>query len=190
MLSDVILGGVRSNTPRYLIPAYLGIQIAVAYLLATKITNTSVKIWQQKLWQVVMITLFSCGVLSCVISFQAEVWWNKIQNIETPAVARIINQATRPLLISDAELGDILSLSHRLNPKVQLLLKLPCYSCNANSELEPKPYVPKIPEGFSDVFLFKPRPTNKWLDELEKDRTYKKQSVSQGWGKWVWKIEK
>lgn len=38
MLPDVILGGIRSTKPRYLFPTYLGMQIAVAYLLATKIS--------------------------------------------------------------------------------------------------------------------------------------------------------
>jgi len=37
VLPDVILGGIRSTKARYLFPTYLGMQIAVAYLLATKI---------------------------------------------------------------------------------------------------------------------------------------------------------
>jgi len=38
VLPDVILGGIRSTKARYLFPAYLGMQIAVAYLLATKMS--------------------------------------------------------------------------------------------------------------------------------------------------------
>ncbi|MEG3987263.1 hypothetical protein QUA13_08875 [Microcoleus sp. S28C3] len=38
VLPDVILGGTRSTKARYLFPTYLGMQIAVAYLLATKIS--------------------------------------------------------------------------------------------------------------------------------------------------------
>ena len=37
LLPDVILGGIRSTKARYLFPTYLGMQIAVAYLLAAKI---------------------------------------------------------------------------------------------------------------------------------------------------------
>ncbi|MEG4573035.1 hypothetical protein QUA56_10115 [Microcoleus sp. N3A4] len=38
VLPDVILGGIRSTKTRYLFPTYWGMQIAVAYLLATKIS--------------------------------------------------------------------------------------------------------------------------------------------------------
>lgn len=38
VLPDVILGGIRSTKARYLFPTYLGMQIAVADLLATKIS--------------------------------------------------------------------------------------------------------------------------------------------------------
>jgi uncharacterized membrane protein len=48
---DLIVGGRRSGTARYLIPSYLGIQITVAYLLATKINPISRQIRQQKLWK-------------------------------------------------------------------------------------------------------------------------------------------
>jgi uncharacterized membrane protein len=78
MLGDLILGGRRlSGYARYLLPTYLGLQLAVAYLLTAKITSTSVNIWQQKFWKLVAIGVFSAGVLSCTLSAQAETWWNK-----------------------------------------------------------------------------------------------------------------
>ncbi|MCA1991586.1 MAG: hypothetical protein LDL41_05995 [Coleofasciculus sp. S288] len=51
MLPDLIVGGQRSGTHRYLIPCYLGIQLAVAYLLATKLTFIQGNIYQHKFWQ-------------------------------------------------------------------------------------------------------------------------------------------
>ena len=161
---DLIFGGLLSTTARYLFPCFLGIQLTVAYLLATQLTF-SVK-WQQKLWQIAMIVLISSGVLSCVASSQAEVWWNKGSSVtkNDPEVAHIINQAAHPLLISNtdggADVGYVMSLSYLLDPKVKLQLVI-------------EPNIPKIADGFSDVFLF--RPFNGLRDALKKE--YKMETV-------------
>ncbi len=166
-IPDLILGGSRTLTSRYLIPAYLAIQVAVAYFLTIHITATSMKIWQQKFWQVVMVALVSVGILSCAISSQAESWWLKTLNIYTPQVVRIINQATNPLLISSCQgtwpLGDELSLSHLLAPKVRL-------------QLVKEPNIPQISNNFSDVFLYNPSHNSSlkaFLYKLEKQQKYK-----------------
>ncbi len=74
-------------------------------------------------------------------------------NYSNPQVAHIINQAIHPLLVSQAihplssvnffgnNPGNIISLSYLLEPKVRLLLVV-------------EPNLPKIPDQFSDVFLF------------------------------------
>ena len=189
IVPDLFFGGIRANIPRYFIPSYLGIQLAVAYLLGTKLTSVSVNIWKQKLWQLVTIALVSCGVLSCVISSQAELWWNKANNADLPGIARIINQSTRPLLIANADIGDLLSLSYLLNPTKQPQIKTPCYyNCPKNSQWRVKPYIPKIPESSKDVFLFNPRPSYQWLNELAKESTYKIEPVSQSYGSYLWKL--
>ena len=188
LLPDLILGENRAVNPRYLTPSYLGIELAVAYLFATKPTFSSVKIWRHKLWQIAMITLISCGVLSCGINSQAESAWIKIFNTTNPQIARIINQRPQPLLISDADTADLLSLSHLLNPKVKLLLKPKCYTCNLTLQSDVKPYLPEIPDGFSDVFLFHPRPSSEWLNGLNKEQTDKVQLVSTGDEKSLWKV--
>jgi uncharacterized membrane protein len=193
ILPDLITGGHRSTINRYPIPCYLGIQLTVAYLLATKL-NTSIfsNTWRQKLWQIVMVVLISCGVLSCAMSSQAEVWYNKEYNGTNPEVARLINQAPRPLLISDAQMADILSLSYLLNPKVQLLLKPRCYTCDVDSQPSHEPYIPEIPNGFSDVFLFHPRHSNKWLDGLKQVETYKMEplvsNITEPYDNLLWRL--
>jgi uncharacterized membrane protein len=188
-LPDLILGGNRSGTPRYLTPSYLGIQLAVAYLFATKISSISINGWQQKLWQISLATLISCGVLSCALSSQAKVWWNKSHNIGNPEVTRIINQANRPLLVSDAESADLLSLSYLLNPKVRLLVKPKCYTCDLTSPSEAKPNLPNIPNGFSDVFFFN-RNSYEWLGRFQKEPTYKVEPVFQYQETSLWKLKK
>ena len=163
VLPDIISGGQRSSISRYLIPCYLAIQVAVAYLLTTQITSISVKYWQQKLWQLIAIALFSGGILSCAVSSQAETWWNKYSSYYHPQVAQIINKTTQPLVISSKKrVSRITSLSYELEPKVRLMLV-------DGTE------IPNIIDGFSDVFLF--RPSGELQSELEKEQKYSIQVV-------------
>ncbi|MBW4633610.1 MAG: glycosyltransferase family 39 protein [Iphinoe sp. HA4291-MV1] len=171
VIPDLVFGGVRSQTPRYLIPAYLGIQLAVSYLLATQIIPTSVNIWRRKLWQLIMVMLLTAGVLSCVMSSQAKTWWLKYLNIYTPQMVHIINQANNPVLISSCQtpwtIGDELSLGHQLSSKVQI-------------QLVNESNVPQTSYDYNDVFLYNP-PHNplpqKLRDELEKQHKFKIEKV-------------
>ncbi|BAY42983.1 hypothetical protein SAMD00079811_05610 [Scytonema sp. HK-05] len=143
------------------------IQLAVSYLLATQIFSTSVTIAIRKLWQLVMVTLLTLGVISCAIISQTQTWWYKELNLYTPQVVGIINQVPQPLVITSCQgtwpLGDELALSHRLAPKVRLLL------VNESN-------VPQIPNTFSDVFFYNPyynAPMPILESKLEKEQKYK-----------------
>ncbi|MDF0551907.1 glycosyltransferase family 39 protein [Kamptonema sp. UHCC 0994] len=159
VFKDLISGGQRSSIARYLIPCYLGIQLAVAYLLANKITSKNIN--QQKMWQIITIILISGAVLSCAISSQSETWWNKYSSYYNPQVAKIINQATQPLIVSSNAIR-LTSLSYLLENKVKL-------------QVVPGDNFPKIPDGFTDIFLF--YPSKKFQLNLEKDENYKLDSV-------------
>jgi uncharacterized membrane protein len=173
-LPDIISGGQRSTIGRYLIPCYLGIQIAVSYLITTQITSISVKHWQQKFWRLVMTALFSAGIISCVVSSQAETWWNKYSSYYNPQVAQIINQATHPLVISSQKrVSRITSLSYELEPKVRVLLV-------DGTE------IPNVGNGFSDIFLF--RPSGELQIKLEKEYKYKLQVVHKLGS--LWRLQK
>ncbi|HBL11094.1 MAG TPA: hypothetical protein DD379_06750 [Cyanobacteria bacterium UBA11162] len=156
VLPDLILGGSRSTAGRYLIPCYLGIEIAIAYLLTTQITTISSNKQSQKLWKLVMVVLLSSGILSCAVSSQSESGWTKALNYYNPAVSRLINQANHPLVISDALIANVLSLNYLLNPNVRFQLNPPCYTCNLDSPSRVQLERPQNTKGFSDVFLFKP----------------------------------
>lgn len=161
LLPDLISGGQRSSIGRYLIPCYLGVQLAVAYLLATGMTQGHFK--QQRFWQCVTAVLVSVGVFSCAVSFNAETWWNKYSGYYNPQVAQVINQTPRPLVISGAEKASRLtSLSYLLDKETQFLL------WGASG-------VPTIPEGFSDLFFF--RPTDEQRQVLEQTQNYRIEPV-------------
>lgn len=144
MLPDLIGGGIRSVSSRYLAPCFLGIQLAVAYLLATQITNAT--LLKRKFWQVITVVLISLGVFSCAISSQSKTSLIKVVSYSLPQVATIINQTNRPILISNdfgINLGNIFALSYLLKPTVKLQLVV-------------DPNIPNIPEEVSEVFLLSP----------------------------------
>ncbi|MEH2000005.1 MAG: glycosyltransferase family 39 protein [Nostoc sp.] len=176
ILPSLIAGGIRSSTEPYLIPSYLGIEVAVAYLLATQLYNENVS--RRSIWQIIMALVIICGLISSKVSSQAETWWNKGMSYDNPQVAQIINQTTRPLLISDAlgnNYGNVFSLSYLLKPEVQFLL--------VNNQK-----IPKIPDGFADVFLFNPSDT--WREKIEKKYKLQTDSVYSDKYYSVWKLAK
>ncbi|MEG4206432.1 hypothetical protein QUA20_21205 [Microcoleus sp. Pol7_A1] len=79
------------------------------------------------MWKVLTVLLLKGGVLSNAVSSQAETWWTKEWGRENPAIARRIDRTPKPLVVSDiseVSVGNILSMSHLLAPKVRLQLVL------------------------------------------------------------------
>lgn len=157
IVPDVILGGIRSTKGRYLFPTYLGIEIAVAYLLATKVSAGLGQNLKPQVWKVVTVFLLSCGILSGAVSSEAEIWWTKEWGRENPEIAVRINVAEKPLVISDlseVSLGNVLSMSHLLESKVRLQL----FNLNPQAPSETQSVdlstIPKISRDFSDVFIY------------------------------------
>jgi uncharacterized membrane protein len=122
-IPDLLFGGIRSISERYLIPSHLGIIIAVAYLFSNEINNGILS--RRQMWCGVMVIILSLGLISLNVSSQADTWWNKVVSYGNPQVARIINQESRAVLISDdsgINYGNVFSLTHLLKPEVKLLL--------------------------------------------------------------------
>ncbi len=137
---DLFGGGVRSITFRYLIPSYLGVQVAVAYGLVNQMSRGNLR--QQKLWQGVTGVVILGGILSGMISSQSQIWWNKdyytsLYNLEA---AKIIEAAPNPLVVSDNY--TIIPLSYLLGDRK---IKIQLMSSSANSIFDRK---------FSHIFLY------------------------------------
>ena len=118
-LPDVISSGKRSAVIRYLIPSYLGMQIAIAYLLATNISAFSIKNWHRSFWQIAMVVLLSMGVVSCAVSSPSESWWNRYRQTYFPEIAKVIKQVERPVVL--AHWYNLLSLRYIVKPDVRLV---------------------------------------------------------------------
>lgn len=175
LLPDLMFGGQRSAVSRYLIPCYLSVQLSVSFLLSTQIS--SARSSQRKVWQIITAVLVSIGVISgAIISFKATSWNKEMSNYNLQ-VANIINQTNRPLLISSTDYylnpGEIFCLSYLLEPKVRLQLVV-------------KPTIPKIPNNYTDVFVF--HPSKELRKGLEKQQKIKVKLVDPIGG--LWRLEK
>ncbi|MDF0554411.1 glycosyltransferase family 39 protein [Kamptonema sp. UHCC 0994] len=181
MLVDLIDLSIISTKSRYLFPTYMGIEIAVAYLLVTKITVPSTKGWKPQLWRVITILLLGSGLLSSALSLQADNWWNKESGRQNPQIARIVNETQKPLVLSDTSnisLGQILSMSHLFAPKVSMQLFQPDSPIPSKIKLAQEQTSVKIVTDFSDVFIY--GNPDKLRSRLEQEGKYKIEAVDLG----------
>jgi uncharacterized membrane protein len=146
---------------RYLLPSYVGIQLAISYLLGTRLSQISTK--QHRYWSAIgLITLVILGVVSCGSIVRAEVWWHKGFSECNPSSARLINQTARPLVITDGTgapffdhaLSNAISLSLSTKPETAFQVVL-------------EPNLPDLKLGeFSDRFVFTPSThLLQWLEQ-------------------------
>ncbi|MEG4045213.1 glycosyltransferase family 39 protein [Microcoleus sp. Pol17_C1] len=162
--ADLIRGGIRSVNTRYMIPCYLGIQISVAYFF----TQVQVTAQLQKLWRLALVVLLSMGIASCCLYVSADNWWNKSGSLLNVSIARTVNSASKPLIITDFseyivwDIGNLLGMSHQLDPKAKLLL------------MPPKNNV-EIPENFNEIFLYSI--SRELKTKIAKSNQYKIQTI-------------
>ena len=167
--------------------SHLGIELAVAYLIGNnleKFLNGSKANISGSI--LISLLLFTGGFVSCGISLQAEAWWHNQGN---PVVARAINRAANPIVISDTHIADILSLSHLLDSKVRLLIEPRCYTCSINSNSETGLYFPKVRGIFSDVFLFSTSASELWIQELKKQNSDRIELVLKSYESSLWRLK-
>ena len=120
---------------RYQIPLYLSLQIAVSCVLTDHVFLD--KTWRQKIGNVFLIGLILGGLISDISMFKADSWWIQMRGTKVGEISHLINNSENPLLIIDnngIQLGIILTLSHYLEPKVDILSvsgdRLPIISSN------------------------------------------------------------
>jgi uncharacterized membrane protein len=157
-LMDLVMGGQRSVSSRYIVPFYVGLPVAIASLLAHNLLR-----WQQqpasgaspvqaKLWQGITAMLLSISLLACVFNAQSNTAWTKGINYNLLTVANLINAAPQPLLVSNSfgiDFGTTFALGRQLDPKVKLLLTQDIVEPDVKK-------LPSIATGFDSVFLLNP----------------------------------
>ncbi|RCJ20622.1 hypothetical protein A6S26_25595 [Nostoc sp. ATCC 43529] len=176
ILPALSAGGIQSSAEPYLIPFSLGIQLTVAYLVATQLYNR--RLPRRTIWHIIMGLLIICGLISSRVNSQAVTWWNKGINDSNLQFAQIINQSTSPLLISnslDNNYENVFSLSYLLEPKVRFLL--------VNNQK-----IPKITNEFTDIFLL--NPSDSWRKLIEQKYNVKINIIYSDNYYSVWKLNK
>jgi uncharacterized membrane protein len=176
-LLDLVVGGQRSVSSRYIVPFYVGVPLAVAYFLSQKLlTRTpldrgALSFIAHKQWQVITGLVLSISLIYCILNTQATTAWTKGINYNLPILAKLINTASQPLLISNSfgiDFGSTFALGRQLDPKAKLQL------VDAISKPDDQK-LPKIALGFSDVFLL--NPSDAFRQKLEQQQRRKTQLI-------------
>jgi hypothetical protein len=144
LVPDLVQGGERSLHPRYVLPAFLALELATAYVVAAGWHASSVA--GRIGWRSGLVLVLMLGIWSDWLILQADTWWSKNFSADNRRVAALINEAERPLLIvteSSVGLGEAISLAYDLGAQVVV-------------RGEPRSGEGVATTGFSDLFLLTP----------------------------------
>ena len=179
LITDIINQGQSSTAPRYLIPLQLGILIAVAYTVGSKLNSN-----QQKLWQIIIVAFVVIGIYSNIRNLNLSPFYQKGRNVNNTAIAKIINHHAEnesTLVIAEAsEAMDLVSLAYSLSPKIKYKV------IDSNSNLI------SYTNQFNYTYLLKPTPEIKQKLEqqsIELRQVYKSHVYSEdGFPSDLWQI--
>lgn len=167
VIPDIVFGGSRSMHPRYLLPGFLAIELAVAYVLANAWESSSgVSVLRHRLdlsWSRLggstmgamsgskgarpgLLLLLALGLGSDLAILRADTWWSKNYSWQNRAIAQVVNSAERPLVLASdtgVALGELISLAYNLKEGVRIWG-------------EPAPGQPPPLQGYTDIFALTP----------------------------------
>lgn len=147
LLPDLLFGGIRSISARYLTPTLLSVALASAWSL----TREPPERGRLGLGGVVL----ALALLSSLHGASQVAPWSKGVSVDLPEIAALVDVAPRPLVIGSGERhhpGNLLALSRLLDEDTELMIVPPGASLS-------------LPAGdFAAVFLFSPIPP--YLEDL------------------------
>ncbi len=141
LLPDLLWGGIRSVSGRYLTVTWVGLLMASAVGLDS--LTRSARAWAVGLF-------VAAGLVSGVSNARQEVVWTKGVSMGLPEIARLINTSTAPLVVANIEVhhpGNMLALANLLRDDATLQL-LPVAVENTYA----------LPESHGDIYLISPNP--------------------------------
>lgn len=146
--ADIASSGHRSSNPRYLVPLFECIELALAFAVTRGIVRDA-------RWGVGFAAIALAGVVSCAESAQAWTWWSKY-NEDSIALAGVINSTARPIVVSDNYVHFVLSLAPYLRPGTRLALEPRCFLCHAAAQSDGATRLSDRIAAGDDVFLIGP----------------------------------
>jgi len=120
-IADLVETGVRSTVPRYILPSFLGIQLAVTALFGAKLFGTNLRTNQQRLWQGAIALLFTLSCLSCLQMSQSSTGWSKYSDYFDAEVSSLINAYEAPAVMAHGVIR-LVSLNYSLRDDALLQL--------------------------------------------------------------------
>jgi len=131
-----------STQGRYILPALVGIDLAVARLLEDARTRRSARASVTAFRRAIPCVVVWAGLVSCVLAWRADLWWH---NPGAPRwAAELVNAGRQPLVVADFHaIRRVASLSYQVGDHVRFLLVSP-------------PDV-GFPSGFSDIYIIPSR---------------------------------
>ncbi|MBP0017485.1 MAG: glycosyltransferase family 39 protein [Cyanobacteria bacterium SBLK] len=175
---DLLWGGQRSTSSRYLLPMYLGMDIAIAYLFTAQILQS--RFWPSFFWKSITLATISLGLISCLFYVNAEASWIKGVSFNNPEIVRAIAPSSKSLLITtsaEINFGNILALSHVLDPNINLLL----IDVYAPSDWE---IIAKIPESFQNIYFL--NVSDRWRQKFENQYNFQTKPIYSDTFLWLW----
>ncbi|MEO0489195.1 MAG: glycosyltransferase family 39 protein [Cyanobacteria bacterium J06659_2] len=140
ILPDMLLGTQQSSATRYFMPTLLGIELAVAYALATQLQREFHAKRGARLGCLLIGGLWILGLVACLTGSLGRTTWGKSGGY-IPYVAAAINRTEAPIVISDVDLW-IVSLAHELENDTTIAV--------FNSVQAPPP----LPTDYTHYFLY------------------------------------
>jgi uncharacterized membrane protein len=171
---DLLFGGIRSVSARYLLPSWMVVEVALAFLVSRGNTpRTTLPS------QLAFTALLVVGTVSSAHNARQVSFWTKGISFALPTVADHINGAEHPLLIGNMEQyhpGNLMALSNRLDPHVRMQFLRP--------EMEATYMLPPNP---GQVFMMSP--TIQFREGLEAREHVKTRLVYQDIYMQLWTID-
>lgn len=159
ILADISLGGIRSTIPRYILPSYIGVQLAIAHFLARPRRIGIVSAPWPRLWRFVAALVLTTSCISSVVLLQSTTWWSKYSNLYDPAIAALVNTTDTPLVLSDSALR-LISLSYLLQPTAELQV----------ADEENLPDLPQTVSAENAIYVYDARSSGTRLKEAIEQR--------------------
>jgi len=172
LVPDLIHGGIRSVSTRYLTPSLAVVLLAVGAAVGTRRPRA----WVSPAATAAVLLL---ALASCVHNARQETVWTKGVSANLPRAAEQINPYPGALVVGNRERhhpGNLLALSNLLDPSIQMQF----LAIDAEAG-----YV--LPRQFDDVFLYSP--TLPFRERFERQETVRCHLLYEDLYMDLWKVE-
>ena len=169
--ADLLFGGQRSISTRYLLPSLLGIKLALSLGLGSCFSSKN--LIRRNLAAICLTIILVLSLSSNTILSLQQVTWNKGDSGYLVEIAEHINKEDNSLIVgtsSGLNFGNLLALSHLLREDKNIKLLLVDGWQKADYE-----DVPSIPKGFNNLYFLSVSP--KFQDIIEQRLNQKMNKV-------------